>query len=268
MRTWFAPLVVVLLTMCPGCQRLPDAGDGPSSQGGGPDDESGGTFLPQDTSNDDEESADETGSGSMCNPVAQIGCASDEKCTALISGGEIGYGCVADSITLDPNDPCSASHESGLDGCPEGFVCLEDEGNNGLCAALCLNGTDCTQAECLDARESDIPYCADDCSPFGSQCPSPLQCRRNDDRFSCKFIGLNDVGGAGTACGIEDDAGCAPGLVCVPGALIPGCTSDNCCTGLCDTSEGDPCGSPSTCNPILTSAAPGFEDIGACFVPA
>lgn len=270
MRSWFALCLALAFTVPSGCQRLPDE----DSDSGGPsnpnDDDTGGTFIPpdSDTGDEDDEGADETGSGSICDPVAQTGCAMDEKCTAILSGGEVTYACAADMPSLDPGDPCSAAHDSGLDGCPAGYVCLEDEGNNGLCAALCQNSGECPQGQCLPARESDIPYCADDCSPFGSLCPAPTACRRNGIRFSCKFLGENDVGGAGEACGIEDDAGCAPGLACVPGALIPGCTSDNCCTPLCDINEADPCASPSTCQSILMNAAPGFEEIGACFVPA
>jgi len=267
MRAWTALIPFAVLVLFPGCQRLPgDEGDPPPSTDP-TDDGPGGTLLPP--SNNDDDNADETGdSMNACDPTSQVGCTTDEKCTAILSGGEVIYACVADSGTLNPSAPCTASHEDGIDGCAAGTVCLEDEGGNGICSLLCETNGDCEQADCLRARESDIPYCAADCSPFGSFCPAPTQCRRNGNRFSCSFIGLADVGGDGSPCAISQDGGCAPGLVCVPGALVPNCGSDNCCVGLCDVGDSDPCASPSTCNAILTGAAPGFEDIGACFVPA
>ena len=106
------------------------------------------------------------------------------------------------------------------------------------------------------------------CTPFASPCPTPLACRRNGDRFSCQFLAAGDVGGPGDACGVTDDAGCAPGLVCLPGALVPDCTNDNCCAPVCDTTDADPCIAPASCLPIIESPAPGFDTIGACFVPA
>ncbi|MEM7154333.1 MAG: hypothetical protein AAF799_15915 [Myxococcota bacterium] len=268
MRCWTALLTLALFVPTVGCQRLPGEEDDDDGSGAPPP-PSGGTFLPQDDTGDGEPSNDESGEGgSACDPVTQSGCEMDEKCTALVVGGVVTYGCVADPGGLDPSDPCVASHSDGIDGCGAGYACLADEGDNGLCTALCENHSDCSQGECLPARESDIPYCADDCSPFGSLCPAPLQCRRNDNRFSCAFIGINDVGGSNSPCAVTDDAGCAPGFVCVPGSLAPDCMTDNCCVPLCDVTEDDLCASPSTCTEILQGPAPGFEDIGACFVPA
>lgn len=268
MRPWLGFASSLLLVLPLACQRLPgdddDDGGGPSSKG---DTTGFGTFMPGD--DDDDDAADgDSGSSGVCDPVAQIGCAAGEKCTAILSGGGLTYACVAEAGGLDPDAPCTASPADGIDGCPAGTACLEDEAGAGLCAALCGTDGDCDQGQCTLARETNIPYCADDCSPFESTCPSPLRCRQNGDRFSCLFLGTGDVGVAGAACGIADDAGCAPGFVCLPGALVPECATDNCCTPVCDTSEGDSCPAPSTCSPILSGAAPGFETIGACFVPA
>lgn len=267
MRPWIALLPAALLTFTPGCQRLPAEEDDGNS-GSGPPVSGGGTLLPPDTDGDEEDAADGTGGGAGCDPVSQADCAMDEKCTAILTGGAVQYACVADAGGLDPSSPCTPSHEDGIDGCPSAYACLADEADNGLCAALCEASGDCTQGDCIVAPESQIPYCANDCSPFGSGCSAPLQCRRNDDRFSCSFIGLDDIGGAGAPCVLADDGGCAPGLACIPGALVPDCVGDNCCVPLCDLSEDDPCATPSTCNAVLAGPAPGFEDIGACFVPS
>lgn len=265
MRPCLALSSLLLLTAL-ACQRLP-ADDEDDDGGPPPGGDASTTFLPGD--DDEEEAADEeSGSTAACDPVAQTGCSEGEKCTAILSGGAVVYACVAAPGGLDPNQPCSASPSDGIDGCPAGTACLEDEAGSGLCAALCEADTDCDLGQCVGARETNIPYCADDCSPFASACPTPLACRRNGNRFSCLFLGTSDVGGTGTACTPEGDGGCAPGLVCLPGALVPDCTSDNCCTPLCETTEPGACAAPTTCGPILQGAAPGFEEIGACFVPA
>lgn len=271
MQPWLTVLCSVFVlyasTCASGCQRLPseeddDDGTTPSST------TDGGTFLPGDSNDDDDVADGDSGGSSVCDPVAQTGCSPGEKCTAIVSGGMVVYACVADPAQLDPQDPCQPSVADGLDGCPAGYACIRDEAGNGLCTSLCEDDFDCTEAVCLESREDEIPYCADDCSPFESSCPSPLACRRNGNRFSCQFIGESDTGSAGAACAIDEDAGCAPGFVCLPGALIPECTTDNCCTSLCDVTDIEPCASPSTCLEILQGPAPGFEDIGACFVPA
>ncbi|MCA9648811.1 MAG: hypothetical protein KC501_02825 [Myxococcales bacterium] len=267
MRPWIA-LLPVLLTLGSGCQRLPGDEDDGADGGPGPM-TNATTLIPPSTDGNDEDAADATGNGmAACDPVTQSNCEMDEKCTALVTGGAVTYACVADPGGLNPSSPCTPSHEDGIDGCSAGYACLADEAENGLCAPLCESSTDCAQGVCIPAPESAIPYCADDCSPFGSVCPSPLACRRNDDRFSCRFVGIDDIGGVGSPCVQTDDGGCASGLVCLPGALVPDCASDNCCVSVCDLSEADPCVAPSTCNPVIEGPAPGFEDIGACFVPA
>lgn len=259
------------LVLSLGCQRLPaEEDDGSGSGPSTPEPTEGETFLPGDegdaTAGADD--ANETEGNQACDPVAQTGCPSGQKCTAIVTDQAVAYTCVPVTGGLGPQEACVASPSDGVDECPAGYACLADEAEAGLCAPLCEGNGDCTQALCMPARETDIPYCADDCSPFESPCPSPLQCRRNGDRFSCLFLGLDDVGGPGAGCGITGDAGCAPGLVCLQGALIPGCTTDNCCTTVCDTTEADPCDTPASCLPILESPAPGFESIGACYVPA
>jgi hypothetical protein len=270
MRACLALSVALPFLLSLGCQRLPgdedDDDDGPSTP-----DTTGGTFQPGDGTDegvDGEDEEESEGSSSLCDPVDQTGCESGQKCTAILTSGEIVYACAPAPGGLGPEEACAASPTDGLDGCPAGYACLADEAEAGLCAPLCESNADCTQGLCVPARETDIPYCADDCSPFEGACPPPLQCRRSGDRFSCTFLSLGDVGGPGEPCQVTDDAGCAPGLVCLPGALVPGCSTDNCCTTVCDTSESDPCQAPASCQPVLEGPAPGYENIGACFVPA
>lgn len=268
MRPWLALASSVLLVLPLACQRLPSDDDGSSGNDGSSNDDTTGfaTLLPPD---DESGAADEeTGAQAGCDPVDQVGCPAGEKCTAIVSGGEVLYACAPDTGGLDPQAPCTASPSDGVDGCPAGTACIEDEGGSGLCVGLCQADADCEQGQCSAAQPTNIPFCADDCSPFDAPCPAPLACRRNGDRFSCLFLGTGDTGGAGSPCGITNDAGCAPGFVCLPGALIPECAADNCCSPVCDAADADTCPAPSTCSPILQGPAPGFENIGACFVPA
>jgi len=158
------------------------------------------------------------------------------------------------------------SLSDGLDDCAAGSVCLGDEA--GTCRPLCESESDCTGALCIEDPFAGVPHCANDCSPFEPSCASGLQCRRQSDRFSCIDPVPGDDGGPGEPCSIIDDAGCAGGLVCISGALVPGCGTQGCCVTLCDLDAQSTCSAPTTCTPALESPAPGFEAIGACFVPA
>lgn len=244
-----------------GCQRLPveDPGNPPQEM---PDDTGPGTFS-QDDTGDAEGGEPQTG----CNPVAQTGCNPGQKCTALsITGSSDTYACVSDPGGLEPYGACTASLHDGIDGCPPGYVCLEGLEDAAACVPLCLTNGDCAGL-CAYHPTDNIRYCADECSPFEPNCVTPLQCRRASDRFACKFPGNGDVGGQGAACEIAEDVGCTAGLACLAGALVQGCMDGNCCTTLCDLSGPDPCSGATTCNALLPNPAPGYEDIGACFVP-
>jgi hypothetical protein len=175
---------------------------------------------------------------------------------------------VDDTPSLQPEEMCTPELGTGEDGCPGGYVCLGDVSEQGLCVQLCQNESDCEAAACIPDAIEGVPYCATECSPFENSCPSPLQCRRDGQRYACKFAGEGDTGSVGDPCTVVEDGGCGGSFTCVPGALVPGCSSDNCCTNLCDLSGPDPCTAPSICAALLTNPAPGFETIGACFVPA
>lgn len=223
-----------------------------------------------DTTDPTEDSEDpDTGGPTVleCDPIGQSGCNGTEKCTVVLQAGEPAYVCVSDEETNDPLASCQAALDTGTDGCPAGYACLADETEIGLCAPLCLDNGDCVDGVCLPDLEHDIPYCADECSPFEGGCATPLQCRRLDDRFACSFVRPNDVGGQGDPCTQQEDAGCAEGFVCIAGALVPGCSSDSCCSVVCDV-NADTCDSPATCVPLFEAPAPGAESIGGCLVPS
>jgi hypothetical protein len=257
---------IAVIAMVAGCQRLPESSTSTSAGSGAAstdDDDMGGTFADESDASDSQDSFDDE-----CNPVTQTGCSGSERCTATKVGGAVVYTCVDDPPRHDLFETCTPSIASGIDGCAAGHVCLGDESGAGLCVALCRVNGDCEQALCLPDTLENIPYCAPDCSPFEASCAAPLQCRRQGNRFSCKIARESDVGGLGSPCATSDDAGCGSGFVCLPGGLVPGCSTESCCTNLCDLSGPDPCATPSICGAVLSGAAPGYEDVGACFVPA
>ncbi len=263
----WAGVGLAIVSLC-GCQRL-DGEDGPPGtpatdgmSAGNLDDVSGGSLL-------EGGGMDETGDEDPqegCDPVTGSPCTEDEKCTVVQSGGSLEYLCVGEAGSAAIGEACTVSLEDGLDGCTAGSVCLGDDA--GTCRPLCRSDADCTSATCIDDRFDAVPHCADDCSPFEPACPGLLQCRRQNDRFSCIDALPSDEGGPGDPCQIPDDVGCGEGFVCLSGALVPGCGSAGCCVSVCDLDAGDTCDAPSTCTAVLEAPAPGFEAIGACFVPA
>jgi hypothetical protein len=264
---WRISITVALFGAFAGCQQLPEAEDDDGPVMVGTDGTtSGGSFLPADAESGDPEEGGEVG-GSECDPVAQTGCGTAEKCTAQKAGGSVVYGCVADTGTFGPYEACMPELSGGEDGCSAGYVCLGTE-TQAVCVPLCVSESDCTGGVCVPDPFAFVPHCANDCSPFEPTCSTPLQCRRQSDRYACVFSREEDVGILGDPCEITDDAGCATGFACIPGELVPGCTEGPCCTPLCDLSGEDTCTLPSTCASALATPAPGFEHIGACFVPA
>jgi hypothetical protein len=259
------------------CQQLPSGSD---EFGDVDDDDDGSGGSSTFGNEEDDDDGDEADTGDAdggtddgnpmldCDPVAQTGCAAGEKCTVIVAGGDTRYECVADDQTLDEYSPCTSSLGTGVDGCLAGLACLSDEMENGLCVEICLDNADCESGICESPPTSNATYCADECSPFESMCPPPMQCRRASDRFVCEFARNADTGATGEACGIQGDEGCAEGYVCLPGELVPTCTSGACCTRVCDTLAPESCDAPAICEPLFEAPSPGNESIGACFVPA
>ena len=261
-----------LLLLSGACQRLDVSGD--DTLGSAGDDSStsfGGGSNVDATGNDanDSNEADSSGGGPMldCDPVQQTGCSDGEKCTVVLQAGEPSFTCVADTADLDPLGSCTPALGTGVDGCPGGYACLGPEDADGVCVPLCLSSNDCADGVCLAESQHAIQFCAQECSPFEGGCISPLSCRRSEDRFACSFPQLDDVGGQAEPCTAKNDAGCGEGYVCLPGALVPECSGDSCCTAVCDI-DADSCDAPSTCNTLFEAPAPGSESIVACFVPS
>lgn len=266
-------LCFALVLVAPlGCQRVPggdedDDASPDSMSAGNLDDEGGGggTFLSGNDS-DGDPMEDDDQEPAECNVVTQTGCTGNEKCAVTSSGGSVDYRCVLDPALFDPLATCEPSLLDGADGCPAAYGCLGEEGA-GVCVGLCLVEADCAGGLCLQDPNDNVPHCATECDPFEPSCVNPLQCRRKEDRYACQFGEEADVGVEGAPCTFEGDSGCAAGFSCVNGALLPNCDGDRCCTPLCDLAAVDTCSAPTTCATAIDAPAPGFEEVGACYVP-
>lgn len=208
-----------------------------------------------------------------CEPANTSSCPMGQKCSAVAKGGlQNHYECVNDDGMLLPFEPCLTSPDDGQDGCASGTICLpvkESDLSAGRCLPGCHNDTDCEPGLCITSPLTGATFCAGGCDPTIAECPPELTCRQAKDRFVCEVSLETDIGLEGEACEGVSLRGCAPTYACMPGALVPDCVSGSCCTNTCDTNgPAAQCASPTLCTSMFTFPAPGFESVGACFVPA
>jgi hypothetical protein len=254
-----AALVLVLGATIGGCQRIPTADYGDGGDGLGtdePDQPPGGSNQPV----------------YNCDPVDQNDCDPGQKCTPLDKYGKQNYyECVEDDGEIDIFEGCTPDKDTGQDGCRARGVCLADYTEaGGICVELCKEDKDCTAGLCINDPEMDVPYCADECLPFGGGCPGILQCRRDRHHTVCQFATDVDTGTSGDECGDGiGDRGCRERFACLAGAVVTGCQSLRCCAEFCDLNSEEPeCSDPDSCNPAFDNPAPTAENVGACYVPA
>jgi len=266
---WSRALPVALAGLLPlaACQRVPfdqapvpedsSSGSGGGEEGGASNGgEAGGGFDPE----------------FKCEPGDPTTCPEGQKCSALSNGGpQNKYQCVNDDGALLPGDDCTPSPGTGQDGCAAGSVCLlsDPDASIGRCLKTCRNDADCEPGLCTESPFTGTTFCADSCDPLGATCPQGLVCRQGQDRYFCGMAIEIDTGQNGDNCIGTSLRGCVENYACLPGALVPDCASGHCCTNTCDLDLGDEqCASPSLCRPLFSAPAPGFEGVGACFVPA
>lgn len=234
-----------------------------------PEDDSTGSEDP--TTSDGGEVGDPTPQFG-CDPGDASACPAGQKCTAISDGGfQNTFSCVNDDGTILAGEDCTPAPGTGQDGCAAGTVCVTDGPDDivGSCVAACINDSDCEPGKCIASPYTLTPFCADSCDPLLPACLPGRQCMQDDDRFACGIpISETDVGVTGEACILSTLRGCAEGFACMPGALVPGCSSSDCCTPACDLNGGDEqCTVPSLCKVLFPEPAPDFESIGACYVP-
>lgn len=270
-----ATSLVLLLAAPLGCQQVPD---GDPTDSGSDESESSDASASASAGSSATGATSSNDSGSplpeyLCDPADITTCPDGEKCTALLKGQyQNHYECVPDDGVHGLFDTCSPSPLDGQDGCSPGTYCGADsfDQQTGLCVPLCKKDPDCT-GSCVVNAFDQVPYCGDACDPTQPNCPAGLQCRRGDGAFACSFFETAiDIGEAGAQCFLEHDIGCREGYVCLPGAIVPDCASPTefCCTAICDQDLGDTCSAPASCKELFTDPDPGYEWVGACYVPA
>jgi len=250
------------------CQRVPY--DQPEVEDGSSSGDSSGAVVTGDGGGGNN---DDGGFGPdyQCEPGDPLSCPEGQKCSPLGNGGpQNKYQCVNDDGELLPGDDCTPAPATGQDLCSSGAVCLISDPDDtlGRCLRGCHTDEDCGTGKCTQSPFSGTSFCADPCDPLASSCPQGLVCRQANDRFICGMAIDVDTGLTGDNCDGASLRGCVENFACLPGALVPGCASSNCCTNTCDLLLGDDqCFSPSLCRPMFGDPAPGFEGVGACHVP-
>lgn len=258
---------VLLLTLA-ACQRVP-LDDPPLVEDTDTDTDSSTGDAPTDSGDADSNQEPMFG----CEPGSANTCPSGQKCTAIAAGGTIqnDFECVNDDGTLLPGDECEPAPANGQDRCAAGTVCLISsvEATVGNCLTLCTTDTGCDTGKCIESPYTLTPFCADACDPIVPACPPGRACMQTDDRFVCGMpLDETDIGQQGDNCDDLNLRGCSEGYACLTGALVPDCQSGACCTNVCDLNNGDEeCASPALCKPLFSEPAPGFESLGACYVP-
>lgn len=186
-----------------------------------------------------------TGSDRPCNVLAQ-NCPEQQKCMPYASGGKLNWDssrCV--DIVDDPNPPgapCSTEQwpASGYDNCDVASMCfgVDDQSLLGTCAAFCDDTSwppscDDPRAHCLLANNMLLAVCIRDCDPMEQGCDEDQGCYPTETgHYLCDWEQSGEEGDYAATCEAQQD--CKPGLTCVPGNRVLGCSDSYCCTEFCN----------------------------------
>jgi hypothetical protein len=267
-----------------------------------PDDSTGNvdpseTTSPGETSEGGEESSDggmpfiiplDGGTGQIeCDVWAQD-CPEGEKCMPWANDGGNSWNATRCS-PLDPNpavvgDECQVEGTgvSGIDSCEVSSMCwnVDPETNLGTCVAFC-DGSEANpicsdpNTTCNILNDGVLILCLPSCDPLLQDCNDGEACYPTGDAFSC----IPDAGGEqglfGEGCEFVNV--CDPGLFCAVPDGVPDCQGSlGCCSSFCDLSDPDAsaaCPGAAGGQECVTwyeegQAPPGYENVGACLIPA
>ena len=215
-------------------------------------------------------------------------CPPDQKCALVASSDSTFWDsalCVPLAAEPQPNGaPCTAeTPTSGLDNCDVGSMCvsIDIEVGEGFCASMAIQVSAeevaCEQEGLVPVMQdsSSITLCLPQCDPLTQNCATGEACYPIGEEWTCAPDASGEAGVYGDACEFVNV--CDPGLICLGAAATPGCAgSAGCCTEICDLS--DPAGDAQcmgaaggqTCQAWYEegSAPAGYEDVGACALPA
>jgi hypothetical protein len=215
-------------------------------------------------------------------------CPEGEKCMPWANDGGNAWNATRCS-PLDPapasvGDECTVegSGVSGIDNCEVSSMCwnVDPESNMGTCIAFCMGSEANPVCEnpgssCSILNEGTLILCLPNCDPLLQDCNEGEGCYPTNDIFSCVPDAGGEQGAFGEGCEFLNV--CDPGLFCANPAGVPNCAgSIGCCSSFCDTTDpsatsncpGNAGGQE--CVPWFEEgqAPPGYENLGACVIPA
>ncbi len=212
-------------------------------------------------------------------------CPTGEKCTPWANDGSTQPNTsrcapIAPDPAL-PGEPCTieGAIASGLDDCELGSFCYHADPQTlqGECVSLCEGPGEAPSCPtgidvCVVANDGALWMCLPPCHPLGADCGDDEACLSFYGTFACTRSQSDTP--ALSAC--ELPFGCAPGLACLGGDIVPGCTGDRCCSPYCDLADplaAETCAAidPAlTCVPWFHDGEPrvGLETLGVCALTA
>jgi hypothetical protein len=225
-----------------------------------------------------------------CDMFAQD-CPDGEKCMPWANDGGNSWNATRCSPIADnpgqAGDECAVegSGTSGIDDCDLGTMCwdVDPKTNIGTCVAMCTGDESAPICEdpdtsCVIVNEGAIVLCLPACDPLLQDCAEGQACYPVADAWNCAPDASGETGIYGDPC--EYINVCDPGLICLGAGAVPAgeaCEgSAGCCTEICDLTDptgdmqctGAPGGQLCTAWYEEGSAPPGYEDVGACSLPA
>jgi len=256
----------------PGTSSAEDSADSGDASSDG-----GGNFI---------QDPDGNGVANECDIWAQD-CMEGEKCMPWANDGGGSWNATR-CAPLDPNpaqpgDPCTVEGTgvSGIDNCDISSMCwdVDPESNMGTCTAFC-SGSEANPVcedpttECVIANEGVLILCLPGCDPLVQDCMEGNACYPSSDTFVCGPDASGEDGLFGDVCEFVNV--CDPGLFCANPELVPNCAGTGCCSSFCDVSDPEASAAcpgaagGQECVPWFEEgqAPPGFENVGACGIPA
>jgi hypothetical protein len=225
-----------------------------------------------------------------CDMFAQD-CPDGEKCMPWDNMGGNSWNATRCSPIADNpgqvGDECTVegSGTSGIDDCDISTMCwdVDPKTNIGTCVAMCTGDEAAPICEdpdtsCVIVNEGAIVLCLPACDPLLQDCAEGLACYPIQDAWNCAPDASGELGVYGDPCEFLNV--CDPGLMCLGAGAVPAgeaCEgSAGCCSEICDitdpTGDAQCTGSAGgqTCQPWYEEGAapPGYEDVGACALPA
>ena len=225
-----------------------------------------------------------------CDLFAQD-CPEGEKCMPWANDGGSSWNATRCSPIDDnpgqPGDECTVegSGTSGIDSCDLGSMCwdVDPETNIGSCVPMCTGDEanpicEDPDTSCSIANDGAIVLCLPACDPILQDCPEGQACYPIQDAWVCAPDASGETGVYGDPC--EFINVCDPGYICLDASTVPtgqACEgAAGCCTAVCDLTDpqGDAqcegAAGGQTCQPWYEegNAPPGYEDVGACALPA